>query len=49
MRTAYISHSDCLLHEMGPSHPERPARLRAIKDELMASGLMDKLEHHIAP
>lgn len=49
MRTAYISHPDCLLHEMGAYHPERPARLKAIEDELIASGLMDKLEHHIAP
>ena len=49
MRTAYISHPDCLLHEMGSYHPERPARLKAIEDELIASGLMDKLEHHVAP
>lgn len=49
MRTAYISHSDCLLHEMGSYHPESPARLLAIEDELAASGLMDKLERHVAP
>lgn len=49
MRTAYISHPDCLLHEMGPYHPECPARLLAIEDELAASGLMDKLERHVAP
>ncbi|MGH8761903.1 MAG: histone deacetylase family protein [Nitrosospira sp.] len=49
MRTAYISHSDCLLHKMGPYHPECPARLMAIEDELIASGLTDKLEHHVAP
>jgi acetoin utilization deacetylase AcuC-like enzyme len=49
MRTAFISHEDCLLHDMGPCHPERPARLTAIEDELIASGLMDKLEHLVAP
>ncbi|MEO6823917.1 MAG: histone deacetylase family protein [Nitrosospira sp.] len=49
MHTAFISHEDCLLHDMGPYHPERPARLTAIEDELIATGLMDKLEHHVAP
>ena len=49
MHTAFISHPDCLLHEMGSYHPERPARLTAIEDELTASGLMDKLVRHIAP
>ena len=49
MHTAYISHSDCLLHEMSAYHPERPGRLKAIEDELVASGLMDKLEHYVAP
>jgi acetoin utilization deacetylase AcuC-like enzyme len=49
MRTAFISHPDCLLHECGPYHPEHPARLRAIEDELAACGLMPKLERHLAP
>lgn len=49
MHTAFISHPDCLLHDMGPYHPERPARLKAIEDELTASGLMDRLERHVAP
>ncbi|MDN5751709.1 MAG: histone deacetylase family protein [Nitrosospira sp.] len=49
MHTAFISHPDCLLHEMGSTHPERPARLEAIEDELTACGLMDKLEHYAAP
>jgi acetoin utilization deacetylase AcuC-like enzyme len=34
MTTAFISHSDCLLHEMGSHHPERPERLRAIERAL---------------
>jgi len=31
VRTAIFSHSGCLAHEMGPSHPECPERLRAIE------------------
>ena len=49
MHTVFISHTDCLLHEMGAYHPECPARLKAIENELIASGLMDKLERHVAP
>lgn len=49
MHTAFISHPDCLLHDMGPYHPERPARLKAIEEELAASGLMGRLERHVAP
>ncbi len=49
MHTAFISHPDCLLHEMGAYHPERPARLKAIDDELIACGLMSNLVRHIAP
>ncbi|PLZ01835.1 deacetylase [Burkholderia sp. WAC0059] len=37
MTTGYFSHPDCLLHEMGPWHPECPARLQAIEDQLIAS------------
>lgn len=34
---------------MGADHPESPARLRAIDDQLIASGLMHFLQHHDAP
>ena len=34
MPTLLITHPDCLLHEMGAHHPERPDRLRAIEDAL---------------
>jgi acetoin utilization deacetylase AcuC-like enzyme len=47
--TAFISHSDCLLHDMGTHHPEQPARLKAVEDQLIASGLMDHLQHVEAP
>ncbi len=49
MPTAYISHPDCLKHDMGADHPESPARLRAIEEELIASGLMPRLQRHEAP
>src|SRR5262245_55809893 len=49
MDTAYIAHSDCLLHEMGARHPECPARLRAIDDQLIASQLANYLRHEEAP
>lgn len=39
MSLAYISHPSCSLHEMGAGHPERPARLDAIHDQLIATGL----------
>ena len=49
MRTAYITHDDCLKHDMGLDHPECPARMHAIKDQLIASGLLDFLSHYEAP
>jgi acetoin utilization deacetylase AcuC-like enzyme len=49
MHTAYISHPDCLKHDMGEDHPECPARLGAIEDQLIASGLMPYLQRHDAP
>jgi acetoin utilization deacetylase AcuC-like enzyme len=49
MAIAYISHSDCLLHDMGSHHPEQPARLSAINDRLIATGLEMVLHHYDAP
>ncbi|HEV7822663.1 MAG TPA: histone deacetylase family protein, partial [Burkholderiales bacterium] len=43
MTTAFITHPDCLLHDMGAMHPECPSRLRAIDDQLIASGLANFL------
>ncbi|PID55052.1 MAG: deacetylase [Gammaproteobacteria bacterium] len=39
MPIAVISHHECLLHDMGHIHPERPARMNAINDRLIATGL----------
>jgi acetoin utilization deacetylase AcuC-like enzyme len=36
---AFISHPLCSRHEMGDGHPERPERLAAIEDRLLASRL----------
>jgi acetoin utilization deacetylase AcuC-like enzyme len=49
MHTAYISHSTCLKHDMGQDHPECAARIHAIEDQLIASGLFDFLKHYEAP
>jgi acetoin utilization deacetylase AcuC-like enzyme len=47
--TAYITHPACLLHDMGPHHPESPDRLRAIADRLIAAGVDGHLLHREAP
>jgi acetoin utilization deacetylase AcuC-like enzyme len=47
--TAFITHSACLEHDMGNWHPEAPARLHAIEDQLVADRLMDFLRYHQAP
>lgn len=49
MQTAYISHPLCSKHDMGPYHPECPARIHAIEDQLIASGLMNFLQRFDAP
>ena len=49
MQTAYITHPACLKHVMESFHPESPARLHAIQDQLIASGLYDLLQQHEAP
>lgn len=48
MSVAYITHHAFTLHEMGAHHPEQPARLGAINDRLIASGLDPVLRHHEA-
>jgi acetoin utilization deacetylase AcuC-like enzyme len=49
MPAAFITHAECLKHEMGAHHPERPARLSAIEDQLIASGDGPYLQRHEAP
>lgn len=49
MTTAFYSHPDCMLHEMGDWHPESPARLQAIEDQLIASHINILLDYRTAP
>ena len=43
MTTAYITHTDCLRHEMGAGHPENPERLNAVNEHMKSSGLLAEL------
>ena len=47
--TAWYSHPDCSGHEMGAWHPESPARLAAIEDRMIASGLAEMIVHEEVP
>jgi len=47
--TAFITHADCLKHDMGAGHPERAERLTAIEDQLIASGVEQFLRRYDAP
>lgn len=49
MLSAYISHPDCLKHEMGAHHPECPERIGAVNDHLLIKGLLDYMQHFDAP
>jgi acetoin utilization deacetylase AcuC-like enzyme len=49
MTICLISHPDCALHEMGEHHPESPARLGAVRNQLLTSGLDFVLLHQDAP
>jgi acetoin utilization deacetylase AcuC-like enzyme len=49
LATAFIEHSSCRLHDMGPFHPECPARLDAVRDSMLAAGLDAHVAHYEAP
>lgn len=49
MTTAFISHPDTLLHVMDGHHPESPARISAIKEQLARAKIMEHLQIHEAP
>jgi acetoin utilization deacetylase AcuC-like enzyme len=49
MATAFITHADCMKHNMGSYHPECPARLAAIEDQLISSGIAPYLTRRDAP
>jgi acetoin utilization deacetylase AcuC-like enzyme len=41
----FIYHPDYLKHDTGPGHPERPQRLEALVQHLLASPLWSKMSH----
>ena len=47
--TALFTHLNCLEHDMGERHPERPARLAAVLMHLDETGLYSDLDVHEAP
>jgi acetoin utilization deacetylase AcuC-like enzyme len=49
MSTVIFSHPDCARHEMGAWHPESPARLQAINDQLILARLDGWIEQREAP
>lgn len=44
-RVGLVFHPLYLDHQMGPSHPESPERLRSIRRHLESSGMLDRLTH----
>ena len=48
-KTGYYTHKDCWKHQMGAYHPECPARLDAIEDRLLVTGVADVVDRREAP
>jgi acetoin utilization deacetylase AcuC-like enzyme len=44
-QVAYLSHPDYELHVQGAGHPERPARVRALREHLPKTDIWSKLTH----
>ncbi len=49
MATALYTHDDCVLHEISPGHPEQPARIQAVSDQLKADNVYQTLSVTEAP
>jgi acetoin utilization deacetylase AcuC-like enzyme len=49
MSIGFISHRECLLHNMGDFHPEQPARLVSIKEAVIHSDLSSVITYYDAP
>ena len=47
MSTAIYTHPDCIRHDMGAWHPESPARLQAIEDQLILARLDGLIERRV--
>jgi len=49
LETGLLTHAACAAHEMGSWHPECPARIAAIQDRLITSGIAPHLQYLEAP
>lgn len=49
MSIALISHADCLLHDAGIHHPERPARIKVIEEACKHYPFKTNIEFYEAP
>jgi acetoin utilization deacetylase AcuC-like enzyme len=49
MTTAYITHADCLRHEMGAGHPENPNRLSSVNEHMHSAPFWPALRQLEAP
>src|SRR5882672_7379496 len=49
MTTAYVTHADCLLNDIGPGHPECPDRLASVNESMRTSRLVTELRCLEAP
>jgi acetoin utilization deacetylase AcuC-like enzyme len=49
MTTAYITHPDCLRHEMGAGHPENPNRLSSVNEHMRGAAFWPSLRALEAP
>ena len=49
MTTAYVTHPDCLRHDMGAGHPECPERLASVNEAMRGAGLLTELRRLEAP
>lgn len=49
MTTAIISHPDCLLHDAGLAHPERPDRCKVIQEAIEHYPLQGSVRYYQAP
>jgi acetoin utilization deacetylase AcuC-like enzyme len=49
MNLLFLSHPDCILHDMGEGHPESPMRIGAIKEQLESSAFSGDITYVDAP
>ena len=49
MATAFIHHPDCVKHDMGPHHPECPARVQSVEQYVEKAGLFGRVDIYGAP